>query len=44
MIYLALVIAALVVALVAEFEAQGRLVIGWAVVLVCVALIYASVK
>jgi hypothetical protein len=39
MLQLALLIAALVLALVDEFQAQGRSLVGWAVVLVCIALL-----
>jgi drug/metabolite transporter superfamily protein YnfA len=35
-----LVIVALILALVDEFQANGRSLVGWAVVLVCVALLW----
>jgi len=35
-----LIIGALLLALIEEFQAQGRSLIGWAVVLVCVALLW----
>jgi hypothetical protein len=37
---LALFIAALVLALIEEFQARGRSLLGWAVVLVCIGLLY----
>ncbi len=40
---LALVIAGLVLALVEEFVAHGRSLLGWAVVLVCVALLWGRI-
>lgn len=39
MLVTALLIAALVLALIEEFQAQGRSLIGWAVVLVAIALL-----
>ena len=39
MIVTALIIAALILALVDEFQAQGRSLVGWAVVFVCIALL-----
>jgi hypothetical protein len=36
---LALLLAALILALVEEFQAGGRSLLGWAVVLVCIALL-----
>lgn len=40
MIALALTIAALVLALIEEFNAGGRSLLGWAVVLICAALLW----
>ena len=39
-IAIVLFIVALVLALVEEFQAQGRSLIGWAVVAICVGLLY----
>jgi len=40
MIPLALTIAALILALVDEFNAHGRSLLGWAVILLCAALLW----
>lgn len=37
-----LIIGGLVLALIEEFQAQGRSLLGWAVVLVCVALLWGN--
>ncbi|HKR50533.1 MAG TPA: hypothetical protein VJT72_13350 [Pseudonocardiaceae bacterium] len=37
-----LILVALVLALVEEFQAQGRSLVGWAVVLVCIALLWGN--
>lgn len=39
-----LAILALALALVAEFRAQGRDILGWAVVFVCIALLWGNVS
>lgn len=39
-----LVLIALVLALVEEFQAQGRSLLGWAVVLVCVSLLWGNLN
>ena len=40
MIITALILAALVLALVDEFQSHGRSLVAWAVVFVCIALLY----
>jgi len=42
MIYIALVIAALVVAAIGEIEGRGRSLACWAAILICAALLYAK--
>jgi hypothetical protein len=37
-------VVALIVALVEEFQAHGRSLIGWAVVLVCIGLLWGSLQ
>ena len=39
MIFVALIVAALILALVDEFQSRGQSLTGWAVVLVCIALL-----
>jgi len=43
MIPLVLTIVALVLAIVAEFQAQGRSLVGWAVVFLCIALLWGRI-
>lgn len=44
MIPLALFIAGLVLALIEEFNAHGRSILGWAVVLVCIGLLWGALR
>lgn len=39
-----IIAAALILALVEEFQAQGRSLLGWAVVLVCIALLWGQLS
>jgi len=43
MIPLALTVVALVLALIDEFQAQGRSLVGWAVVFLCIALLWGRI-